>query len=103
MTQSCYDGLDQCHRIRKRKYFIMNYTYIVECKDGTLYTGWTNNLEKRIRDHNAGKGAKYTKSRRPVVLVYYEEFKTKEEAMKREYAIKRLKRKEKLQLFRREV
>lgn len=81
----------------------MNYTYIVECKDGTLYTGWTNNLEKRIRDHNAGKGAKYTKSRRPVVLVYYEEFKTKEEAMKREYAIKRLKRKEKLQLFRREV
>ena len=50
----------------------MNYTYIVECKDGTLYTGWTNNLEKRIADHNSGKGAKYTRARKPVTLVYYE-------------------------------
>ena len=48
----------------------MNYTYIVKCSDGSLYTGWTNNLEKRIKDHNAGRGAKYTKARRPVVLVY---------------------------------
>lgn len=48
----------------------MNYTYIVECGDGSLYTGWTNNLEKRIQAHNAGKGAKYTKSRLPVKLVY---------------------------------
>ena len=47
----------------------MNYTYIVKCSDGSLYTGWTNNLEKRIKDHNAGRGAKYTKARRPVVLV----------------------------------
>lgn len=64
----------------------MNYTYIVECKDGTLYTGWTNNLEKRIADHNSGKGAKYTRARKPVTLVYYETFEAKEEAMKREYA-----------------
>lgn len=68
----------------------MNYTYIVECKDGTLYTGWTNDIEKRIADHNEGKGAKYTRARRPVVLKYQEVFETKEEAMKREYAIKHL-------------
>ena len=76
----------------------MNYTYILECKDGTFYTGWTNNLEKRLKDHNDGKGAKYTKTRRPVVLAYYEEFATKEEAMKREYAIKQMKRSEKKKL-----
>ncbi len=70
----------------------MNYTYIVKCSDGTFYTGWTNNLEKRIRDHNDGKGAKYTKSRRPVELVYYETFSQKEDAMRREYAIKQLNR-----------
>lgn len=76
----------------------MNYTYMLKCRDGSLYTGWTNNLEKRVADHNAGKGAKYTKARRPVELVYYEEFVTREEAMKREYAIKRLKRADKLKL-----
>ena len=75
----------------------VNYTYMVKCRDGTLYTGWTNNLEKRLTDHNDGKGAKYTKSRRPVELVYYESYETKEEAMRREYAIKRMSRKEKLQ------
>ena len=68
----------------------MNYTYILKCSDETLYTGWTNDLEKRINAHNAGKGAKYTKNRRPVELAYYEEFATKEEAMSREYAIKQL-------------
>ena len=73
----------------------MNYTYILKCKDDSLYTGWTNYLKKRITSHNAGKGAKYTKARRPVELVYYEEFQTREEAMKREYAIKQLSRKEK--------
>ena len=73
----------------------MNYTYILICKDDSLYTGWTNDLKKRITSHNAGKGAKYTKARRPVELVYYEEFQTREEAMKREYAIKQLSRKEK--------
>ena len=73
----------------------MNYTYNLKCKDDSLYTGWTNDLKKRITSHNAGKGAKYTKARRPVELVYYEEFQTREEAMKREYAIKQLSRKEK--------
>ena len=73
----------------------MNYTYILKCKDDSLYTGWTNDLKKGIKSHNAGKGAKYTKARRPVELVYYEEFQTREEAMKREYAIKQLSRKEK--------
>ena len=77
----------------------MNYTYIVKCSDGSLYTGWTNNLEKRIKDHNAGRGAKNTKARRPVVLVYKEEFPTKHEAMKREWEIKRLSRKEKLSMI----
>ena len=67
----------------------------ITCKDDSLYTGWTNDLKKRITSHNAGKGAKYTKARRPVELVYYEEFQTREEAMKREYAIKQLSRKEK--------
>lgn len=73
----------------------MNYTYILKCSDDTYYTGWTNNLEKRIIDHNQKKGAKYTKGRTPVSLAYYETFKTKEEAMKREYEIKQLSRKEK--------
>jgi len=78
---------------------IMNYTYILRCSDGTLYTGWTNDLDKRLAYHNAGKGAKYTKSRLPVVLIYYEEFQTKEEAMAREYRIKKMKRKQKLNLI----
>ena len=77
----------------------MNYTYILECSDGTYYTGWTNDLEKRVKMHNAGKGAKYTKPRRPVVLAYYEAFQTKEEAMRREWEIKQLSRKEKEQLI----
>ena len=76
----------------------MNYTYILECSDGTYYTGWTNDLEKRVKMHNAGKGAKYTKPRRPVVLAYYEAFQTKEEAMRREWEIKQLSRKEREQL-----
>ena len=73
----------------------MNYTYLLKCADGTLYCGWTNCLEKRVEAHNSGKGAKYTRSRRPVTLVYYEEFATKEEAMSRERAIKKLTRGEK--------
>lgn len=77
----------------------MNYTYILRCADGTLYTGWTNDLEKRLAAHNAGLGAKYTKSRRPVTLVYAESFATKEEAMRREYRVKRLSRAEKLALI----
>lgn len=77
----------------------MNYTYILQCSDNTYYTGWTNELEKRVKAHNEGKGAKYTKSRRPVRLVYYEEFETKEQAMKREYALKQLRRTQKERLI----
>ncbi|MGN0438958.1 MAG: GIY-YIG nuclease family protein [Lachnospiraceae bacterium] len=75
------------------------YTYIVECSDGTLYAGWTNDLAKRMRAHNLGTGAKYTRSRLPVRLVYYEAYQTKQEAMKREYAIKQMRRKDKLNLI----
>lgn len=77
----------------------LNYVYIVRCSDDTLYTGWTNDLKKRIAAHNAGSGAKYTKSRRPVALVYYEAFETKQEAMSREFHLKRLSRAEKLALI----
>ena len=77
----------------------MNYTYIVRCNDGTYYTGWTNDIEKRLKTHNEGKGAKYTKTRRPVTLVYYESFQTKEEAMRREWEIKQMKRGEQEKLF----
>lgn len=75
------------------------YTYMLECGDGSLYTGWTNDLEKRLACHNAGKGGKYTASRLPVKMVYYETFETKQEAMRREYAIKQLSRKEKMSLI----
>lgn len=77
----------------------MNYTYILECSDDTLYTGWTNDLEKRVAAHNAGNGAKYTKSRRPVTLVYYEEYSSKAEALRREGQIKRLTRRDKQALI----
>lgn len=76
----------------------MNYTYLLECSDGTLYCGWTNDLEKRVKAHNSGRGAKYTKPRRPVRLVWYETFETKEEAMSREVKVKQLSRKEKDEL-----
>ena len=76
-----------------------NYTYILKCADETLYCGWTNDLEKRLKAHNDGKGAKYTRSRLPVTLVYYEEFEAAKEAQKREYQIKKLSRKEKLKLI----
>lgn len=78
----------------------MHYTYMVECKDQSLYTGYTTDLNRRIKAHNSGKGAKYTKSRLPVRLVYYEIYEKKTEAMKREYAIKQLQRKDKLELIR---
>ena len=77
----------------------MNYTYILTCADGTYYCGWTNDLDKRLKVHNQGKGAKYTKPRRPVVLSYYEAFETKQEAMSREYAIKHMSRAEKEHLI----
>ena len=77
----------------------MNYVYMIRCGDGSLYTGWTNNLEKRFKNHCEGKGAKYTRGRGPLELVYYEVFEDKKEAMKREYAIKQLKKSEKEQLI----
>ena len=77
----------------------MNYTYILRCRDGSLYTGWTNDLEKRVAAHNAGTGAKYTRTHRPVELVYHECFAAREEAMRREAQIKRLTRTEKLALI----
>ncbi|MDR5586211.1 GIY-YIG nuclease family protein [Clostridium aquiflavi] len=77
----------------------MNYVYILECSDNTLYTGWTNDLEKRIKMHSSGKGAKYTRGRTPVKLLYYEIFEDKKEAMRREYKIKRLTRSQKQELI----
>ena len=79
----------------------MNYTYMLQCSDGTYYTGWTNDLDRRVRTHNEGKGGKYTRSRRPVKLVYYEEHETKQDAMRREWEIKQLDREEKEELVRR--
>ena len=76
----------------------VSYTYIVECSDGTFYTGWTSDIKKRIIKHNAGTGAKYTRSRRPVKLVYLEQADTKQQAMRREAQIKKLTRYEKEQL-----
>ena len=76
-----------------------HYVYIVKCSDGTLYTGYTTDIEKRIDAHNLGKGAKYTRSRRPVELVYHEEYDSKEEAMSREWHIKRLSRIQKERLI----
>lgn len=73
----------------------MYYVYMVRCKDNSLYTGWTTDPKRRAKEHNKGKGAKYTRSRRPVKLVYVEETSTKQEAMKREYAIKQLQKVEK--------
>lgn len=73
----------------------MNYVYILLCGDGTLYTGWTTDLEKRVEKHNAGIGAKYTRGRIPVKLVHFEEYNTKIEALKREMKIKRMSRKQK--------
>lgn len=76
----------------------MNWAYLVRCTDGSLYPGWTNDLEKRLAAHNAGTGAKYTRSRRPVVLVWSEDFPTKNEAMAREAQLKKMTRTQKLAL-----
>ena len=77
----------------------MYYVYLLRCADGTLYTGFTNDLARRLAAHNAGRGAKYTRGRRPVELVYWESFSNKSSALKREYAIKQCTRKEKLALI----
>lgn len=77
----------------------MTYTYILKCADGTFYIGWTTNLENRIKSHNDGKGARYTRGRTPVELVYWEEHKNRSDAQKREIAIRNLSRKEKEKLI----
>ena len=77
----------------------MYYVYLLRCGDGTLYTGFTNDLARRLAAHNAGKGAKYTRGRRPVELVYWESFSNKSSALRREYAIKQLPRRQKLTLI----
>jgi putative endonuclease len=76
------------------------YVYILECRDGTLYTGWTNDIERRLKAHNAGSGAKYTRGRGPVKLVYTEILRERGEALAREAQIKRLPKAEKLALIR---
>ena len=76
-----------------------NYVYILKCKDDSFYTGWTTDLSKRIQRHNLGLGAKYTRSRRPVELIYFETFENKSEALKREYQIKQLSSKQKEKLI----
>ena len=77
----------------------MYYTYILLCTDGTLYTGIAPDVEKRLQKHNEGKGAKYTRGRTPVELVYREEFESRAEASRREYRIKQLTREQKLALI----
>ncbi len=76
-----------------------NVVYILRCSDNTLYTGWTNDLKARYKQHQNKKGAKYTRIRTPLTLVYFECFDTKQEAMKREYQIKQYQRKKKLELI----
>lgn len=75
------------------------YVYLLKCADGTLYCGYTNDLNARVKVHNSGAGAKYTRSRRPVQLVYYEQFETRPEALRRECTIKRMTRTQKLTLI----
>lgn len=85
--------------IREQNRDKTHYVYIVECADKSLYTGWTTCLEKRMRAHNEGKGAKYTKAKRPVCLRYYEQFTEKSDALRRECEIKKLPREKKLLLI----
>ena len=81
----------------------MNYVYILECEDGTYYTGYTNDLKKRFEAHKTGSGAKYTRSHKPVRIAYYEEFEEKNEALSREWHIKRMSHGEKEKLIERFV
>jgi putative endonuclease len=78
----------------------MHFVYMIQCKDGTLYTGWTTDVAARVNAHNEGTGAKYTKGRGPVTLLYTESFESKPDALRREMAIKKLSRVEKLKLVR---
>ena len=89
-------------REKSQKTLVMNMTasYLLACADGSYYCGWTNDLRKRVCAHNSGTASKYTRPRRPVELVYYETFATRQEAMRREYRIKRLTREQKEALIR---
>lgn len=78
------------------------FVYMLECSDGSLYTGWTTDVEARVSTHNSGEGAKYTRSRLPVKLVYFEELDDKSTALKREAAIKKLSRNKKLELIKKD-
>ena len=78
----------------------MHFVYIIRCKDGTLYTGWTTDVASRVKAHNEGAGAKYTKGRGPVTLLYSEAFESKSDALRREMAIKKLSREDKFKLIR---
>jgi putative endonuclease len=79
---------------------VSHFVYVVRCADGTLYTGYTTDVERRVAEHNAGTGAKYTRGRRPVTLVHTEAFASKSAAMRREYAVKQMRRRRKLRLIR---
>ena len=76
----------------------MHFVYVLQCTDGSLYTGYTTDVERRVAEHNAGEGAKYTRGRTPVELVHVEEFESKSAAMSREYEIKQLRRDQKMAL-----
>ena len=92
-------GMLTALRLSPSRSVTMNYTYILLCSDNTYYTGWTNDLSKRLKAHNSGNGARYTKPRLPVSLVYYEVFETRREAMHREYETKQLSRSKKESLI----
>jgi len=77
---------------------VTHYVYVVECADGSLYTGYTTDIERRVREHDAGEGAKYTRGRAPVELVHVESFESRSAAMSREYELKQLRRDEKATL-----
>ena len=77
----------------------MNYVYLLRCADGSFYGGWTTDLEARVAKHNSGKGAKYTRSRLPAELVYFEEYEDRTQALSREWHLKRLTHEEKLKLI----
>lgn len=78
------------------------YMYVLACSDGTLYTGYTTDIERRLKAHNSGKGAKYTKTRLPVTLLYHEPFESKQAAMKAEYAFKKKTRQQKLDFLKKD-
>jgi putative endonuclease len=92
-------GARQIALVSKEPFEPGAYVYIVKCADGTLYTGWSSDVESRVAAHNKGNGARYTAGRRPVTLVYAENCGTKSAAMKREHQIKRCSRAQKLALF----